>query len=91
MNTPAAVMLIGMKRLPRRHRIAHLRALILNGGVNAPIPQSCNRQDARKNLASPSAPSLRPMPPSGRRNQRFNFHHPREAIQRGTGQTQQAA
>jgi len=24
MNTPAAVMLIGMKRLPRRHRIAHL-------------------------------------------------------------------
>jgi hypothetical protein len=27
-NTPAAVMVIRMKRLPRRHRIAHLRALI---------------------------------------------------------------
>jgi hypothetical protein len=38
MNTPVAVMLIGMKRLPRRHRIAHLRALILNGGVNAADP-----------------------------------------------------
>jgi hypothetical protein len=27
-NTPAAVMVIRMKRLPRRHRIAHRRALI---------------------------------------------------------------
>jgi hypothetical protein len=27
-NTPAAVMVIRMKRLPRRHRVAHLRALI---------------------------------------------------------------
>ena len=28
MNTPIAAMVIRMKRLPRRHRIAHLRALI---------------------------------------------------------------
>jgi hypothetical protein len=35
MNTPVAVTGIRMNRLPRRHRIAHLRALILNCGVNA--------------------------------------------------------
>ncbi len=28
MNTPAAIMAIRMKPLPRRHRIAHLRALM---------------------------------------------------------------
>jgi hypothetical protein len=28
MNTPVAIMMIRMKPLPRRHRIAHLRALI---------------------------------------------------------------
>lgn len=28
MNTPVAVMLVRMKPLPRRHRIAHLRALL---------------------------------------------------------------
>jgi hypothetical protein len=28
MNTPVAVMVSRMRRLPRRHRIAHLRALI---------------------------------------------------------------
>jgi hypothetical protein len=28
MNTPIAVMVVRMKRLPRRHRIAHLRALL---------------------------------------------------------------
>jgi hypothetical protein len=28
MSTPIALMAIRMKRLPRRHRIAHLRALI---------------------------------------------------------------
>jgi len=28
MNTPIAIMMIRMKPLPRRHRIAHLRALI---------------------------------------------------------------
>jgi hypothetical protein len=27
-HTPVAAMIIRMKRLPRRHRIAHLRALI---------------------------------------------------------------
>jgi hypothetical protein len=27
-NTPVAAMIIRMERLPRRHRIAHLRALI---------------------------------------------------------------
>jgi hypothetical protein len=27
-NTPVAMMVFRMKRLPRRHRIAHLRALI---------------------------------------------------------------
>jgi hypothetical protein len=29
MSTPVAIMANRMKRLPRRHRIAHLRALIL--------------------------------------------------------------
>jgi hypothetical protein len=38
MNTPVAVTVITTNRLPRRHRIAHLRALILNGGVNAADP-----------------------------------------------------
>ena len=38
MKTPVAVMVIRMNRLRRRHRIAHLRALILNGGVNAADP-----------------------------------------------------
>ena len=38
MKTPVAVMVITTNRLPRRHRIAHLRALILNGGVNAADP-----------------------------------------------------
>jgi hypothetical protein len=28
MRTPVAAMVVRMKRLPRRHRIAHLRALI---------------------------------------------------------------
>ena len=28
MTTPVAIMMTRMKRLPRRHRIAHLRALI---------------------------------------------------------------
>ena len=91
MKTPVAVMVIRMNRLRRRHRIAHLRALILNGGMNAADPPRQQPAACAEKPASPSAPRLRPVPPGGRRNQRFNFHHPREAIRRGTGQTQQAA
>jgi hypothetical protein len=53
-NTPAAIMAGRMKRLPRRHRIAHLRALI----VRQPI-RSLRRMDLvsllRRECAAPAA------------------------------------
>jgi hypothetical protein len=68
--TPATMM-AKMKPLPRRHRIAHLRALIRKESFHSILREELvallrDEMTAQHELAT--------APPGDRRNQRFKFH-----------------
>jgi uncharacterized protein YdaU (DUF1376 family) len=70
---------------------SHSHKSLLKRETGAADPLTSQPAERAEKSASPSAPSLRPMSPSERPDQRSNLHQSAELSGHGTSQTQQAA